>query len=50
MSHQEIYKKEHGEYGWKKLDRRVKSLFIRIDKVSKELGPVTSRQIREALR
>lgn len=50
MSLEEIYKKEFGEDGWKKLNPQVKTLFVRIDKVSKELGPVTSRQLREALR
>ncbi len=41
MTHQEIYKKEHGEKGWKNLSRKVKEIFKRID----SLPPLSDRPV-----
>ena len=48
MTLKNLWIKEYGEDGWKKLTPRVKKLFLRIDETNRGQRPVSHRELREA--
>lgn len=51
MTLQQIFKKDHGEKGWKKLSPHVKTLLERIDSLPPLSDkPLSSRELKEALK